>query len=159
MSLADAIAVGIATAAALAALGQQAALAEAQNCALASAGEAIKNCAGKRQVASTDASTWTQCISDTVSLTTIPTMNITGPDSANIQGMPQSCYDLINANQGSIDYTHGKAGIQDNYIVVSQMPDYAMLLASDLWATVATSPETPDAAPVGTWKHRSQRSE
>lgn len=106
-----------------------------------------------------------QCLDDSATTSSLPSMTFSGSNTVTISGMPQSCYDAINEyNQyndiGTLNSLYGSASVQGDGIALSQVPDYVMQNAYAFWgssaATGGPAPSSPKTGPSGAhWSRRS----
>ncbi|KIX02315.1 uncharacterized protein Z518_08256 [Rhinocladiella mackenziei CBS 650.93] len=110
-----------------------------------------------------------QCLDDSATTSSLPTMTFDGSNAVTVHGMPQSCYDAINEyNQyddiGTLNSLYGKAVVQGDGIALSQVPDYVMQNAWAFWGSsgsfAGSAPSGPNTAPSTkpSGKHWSRRS-
>ncbi|KAJ9606024.1 hypothetical protein H2200_009873 [Cladophialophora chaetospira] len=81
-----------------------------------------------------------QCLDDSATTSSLPSMTFPGTNSISISGMPQSCYDAVNEyNQyndiGTLNGLYGSATVQGDSIALSQVPNYVMQNAYAFWGS------------------------
>lgn len=106
-----------------------------------------------------------QCLDDSATTSSLPSMSFSGSNAVTISGMPQSCYDAINEYNkyndiGTLNSLYGSAAVQGDSIALTQVPNYVMQNAYAFWgssaATGGQGPSGPKTGPSGGhWSRRS----